>query len=469
MSSKSAPEKSRAWSLAGRLTVWYGLSAFALIAASTGFLYWALLSNLDREDDEFLADKIHLLQTLLRERPDDARMLEEEVEWEPAARRFGQTYVRIAAPGGRLRRETPGMSAVLPTSAIPAAAGAEPGAAAEVTSADGRSFRVLAARADGTGEIIQAALDRTREEELLRAYRRYLWLALGVSLVICLLAGHRIARRGLRPLREVTDAARRTRASTLHERLATARLPTELADLAATFNEMLDRLQESFDRLSRFSADIAHELRNPVNSLRGEAEVALARPRSAEEYRDVLASGLEECGRLSQLIDSLLLLARSEDPQTQIAREPVDVGRELEAVREYYEPAAGEAGVTIRVHAPEAAVAPLDRALLQRAVGNLVANSLAHTPAGGTVTLSARREGPGVIVEVADTGEGIAPEHLPYVFDRFYRADAARATDSKRVGLGLALVKGIAALHGGSVKAASEPGKGTRVTMRFPR
>ena len=247
-----------------------------------------------------------------------------------------------------------------------------------------------------------------------------------------------------------------------------AGLPAELLALADTFNEMLDRLEESFGRLARFSTDIAHELRTPVNNLRGEVEVALGKPRGPEEYRDVLGSCLEECGRLARLIDSLLFLARAESPQAPVAREPLDVGRELATIRAFYEAAAAEAGVTLAVAAPDGVVAALDRTLFQRAVGNLVANALAHTPAGGSVTLRAAADGDRLRVEVADTGSGIAPEHLPHVFDRFYRADPARATADGRVGLGLAIVKSIAELHGGTAAVVSTPGQGTRVTLRFP-
>jgi two-component system heavy metal sensor histidine kinase CusS len=208
-------------------------------------------------------------------------------------------------------------------------------------------------------------------------------------------------------------------------------------------------------------------LRTPVNALRGEVEVALGRPRSGDEYRNVLGSCLEECGRLGRLIDSLLFLARAENPKTVLATEPVDVGRELVVVREFFEPAAAESGVALATEVEPDLVVPADRTLFQRAIGNLVTNALAHTPVGGTVTLRAARVAGAVRVEVVDTGEGIAHEHLPYLFDRFYRADPARSGGA-RVGLGLAIVKGVAELHGGAATVASAPGRGTTVTLTFP-
>jgi two-component system heavy metal sensor histidine kinase CusS len=323
-------------------------------------------------------------------------------------------------------------------------------------------------RSGPESRIIQLAFDRTFEEELLAGYRRNLWLVLGIALVACALGGYHIARRGLRPVAEITATARQIRATSLDARIEAARFPAELATLAATFNEMLDRLQESFNRLARFSADIAHELRTPVNNIRGEAEVTLGKERAPAEYREVLGSCLEECARLTRLIDSLLFLARAESPQTQIVKESIDVGRELSLVRDFYEAAAGEAGIRLQVLARDGLEADMDRTLFQRAVGNLIANAIAHTPPDGAIMLAAARSGNRIQIEVSDSGCGIAPEHLPYVFDRFYRVDQARANSSARVGLGLAIVKSIATLHGGTVSIASAPHQGTRVTISLP-
>jgi two-component system heavy metal sensor histidine kinase CusS len=458
------------------LTAWYAGSAFLLILAATGFLYWVLVTNLDREDDQFLADQVRYLRTLLRDKPDEFPALKKEADLEWASSQHVQVYKRILNEDGQVILETPGMRGLLPASVFPhpAAVDAEPEVGGEVELPGKRSFRVFAAqasrgRAGNPACVIQVALDRTGEEELLAGYRLNLWLVLGFGLVLCAVAGFQIARRGLRPVREMAQTTRHIRSTTLNERLELQGLPAELSLLAGTFNEMLDRLEEAFSRLSRFSADIAHELRTPVNNLRGEVEVALGKPRSPEEYREVLGSTLEECGRLARLIDSLLFLARAESPQTEIRREPVDIGQELETVREFYEAAAVEAGVHLATESPGGIVAELDRTLFQRAVGNLVANALAHTPAGGSVRVTAAANTGNVCVEVADTGAGIPPDHLPYIFDRFYRVDGARSTASGRVGLGLAIVKSIATLHQGRVEITSEVDRGTRITLLFPR
>ena len=249
--------------------------------------------------------------------------------------------------------------------------------------------------------------------------------------------------------------------------------PFELASLADTFNKMLDRLEESFEQISRFSADIAHDLRTPVNNIRGEAEVALARARTVDEYRDVLGSCLEEAVRLSHLISDLLFLAHAESPLSHVHREQVNVAEMLDGVREYYEASAEDGGISLTTAiAPEPVIAELDRTLLQRAVGNLVSNAVAHTKAGGSIVLGTAlgtgADGSTVRIEVSDTGEGIPPEALPKVFDRFYRVDASRSQASGGSGLGLSIVQSIMLLHGGNVEITSQVGQGTRVTLRLP-
>ncbi len=480
MSSKNAPEEAAArparrssWSLAARLTAWYAGSAFALVLLATVSLYWALTRSLDREDDQLLADKVSVLRDVLSDRKAEPSAIVREVVESWQGRQHTQVYARIIGPGGDLVAETPGMGEILPTTTFP------PPSTGPVEGIDldldrGRSFRVVAVRlGDGPGArspaTVQLAMDRSHEEGILGDYRRNLWMVLGVALVICTAVGHRIARRGIRPIHEIADTARRIRPTNLAERIVADGLPAELLTLAETINGMLDRLEKSFARLGRFSADIAHELRTPVNILRGEVEVALGKPRTAEEYREVLGSNLEECGRLSRIIDSLLFLARAENPEMQITRERFDVGRELAAVCDFYEAAASEKGVRLAVSAGDQVTADLNRHLFQRAVGNVVANALAYTAPGGTVTLSATDDGTAAKVEVLDDGCGIPASHLPHVFDRFYRADQARSAEVSGVGLGLAIVRSIAELHGGDVGIASEVGHWTRVVMTFPR
>ena len=471
----SLPPLSRLWgTLAFRLTAGYALAGLFLVFFATASLYIVLVKELDKSTDLFLADKVHVLRTMLRERPDDWDALREEVELESAARRYEQFYIRLLDERNTPLLMTPGMADQLDLAQLASQTQSRPVSSTRMRGRDGRAFRVTSASAPVGSpatqiDTIQIAIDISQKEALLARYRFWFWAILLATFAIFPLIGYQIARRGIRPVEEMATTARHISSTNLRERILPEGYPFELASLASTFNQMLDRLEESFERISRFSADIAHELRTPVNNIRGEAEVALARARSADEYRDVIESFLEEAVRLSDLIGDLLFLARTESPLTHLRRERVDVGELLGGVREYYEASAADGGVSLTTTvADEPVIAELDRTLLQRAVGNLVSNALAHTPPGGAVVLRTNTYSSTIRIEVSDTGVGIPAEALPRVFDRFFRVDSSRSQGSGGTGLGLAIVQSIALLHGGKVEISSQPGQGTRVTLHMP-
>lgn len=494
LTSRLAPT-SRLWgTLAFRLTAGYALAGLFLVFSATAGLYLVLVTDLEKSTDLFLADKVHVLRTMLRERPDDWDALREEVELESAARRYEQFYIRLLDEQNTPQLMTPGMADQLDLVQLVSRTRSRPGRTIRMKGRNGQAFRVTSASAPVGSPAtqtatVQIAIDVSQKEELLARYRYWFWAILLATFAIFPLVGYRIARHGIRPVEEMANTARHISSTNLHERIHPEGYPSELASLAATFNKMLDGLEESFERISRFSADIAHDLRTPVNNIRGEAEVALARARSADEYRDVIESCLEEAVRLSDLIGDLLFLARAESPLTRLRRERVDVSELLGGVREYYEASAADGGVSLTTTvAGEPVIAELDRTLLQRAVGNLVSNALANTPPGGAIVLgtgvdlsSADSSGDNssspdfsnpdfstVHIEVSDTGVGIPAEALPRVFDRFFRVDSSRSQGSGGTGLGLAIVQSIALLHGGNVEIASQLGQGTRVTLNMP-
>ena len=486
----SAGPVSRLWgTLAFRLAAGYTLAGLFMVFFATASLYLVLVSELQKSTDLFLADKVNVLRTMLRERPDDWDSLREEVELESAARRYEQFYIRLLDEQNKPLLMTPGMAEQLDLPQFASRTQNHPDRAIGMTGRLGRAFRVTSASAPvgfqaGRTYAIQVAIDVSQKAALLARYRFWFWIILLATFAILPLFGYRIARHGIRPVEEMATTARHISSTNLQERILPEGYPFELASLASTFNQMLDRLEESFERISRFSADIAHDLRTPVNNIRGEAEVALARARSADEYRDVIESCLEEAVRLSDLIGDLLFLARAESPLANLRREPVDVGELLGGVREYYEASAADGGVSLTTAvADEPVIAELDRTLLQRAVGNLVSNALAHTPPGGAVVLGmgvdssgvdysdrdlSNPESSSICIEVSDTGVGIPAESLPRVFDRFFRVDSSRAQASGGTGLGLAIVQSIMLLHGGTIEISSQPGQGTRVTLRMP-
>lgn len=465
--------------LAFQLAAAYSVVGLLLLLLATAGLYVVLRIELERSTNLFLADKLHVLRTLLQERPDDFAGLEEEIELESAARRYQQFYIRLIDDRGMPILTTPGMAEHLDLAELMRRTQGRPEHLVSMTGRNGESFRVTrAAAAVGTHppriDTIEIAIDVAQEEALLRHYRDWFWGILLVTSILFPLVGFRIARHGIRPIEEVAATARRITSTNLRERIGAEGYPSELASLAKTFNQMLDRLEQSFDQISRFTADIAHDLRTPINNIRGETEVALARARTVEEYRDVLESSLEEAIRLSDLIGDLLFLARAESPLMDLHRQPVNVGELLSVVREYYEATAAERGISLlTIGSAELITAPLDRPLMLRAVSNLVSNAIAHTPRDGSVTLVACAVDADLQIRVSDTGAGIPAEALSRVFDRFFRVDPSRSrnsggTASGGTGLGLAIVQSIMILHGGSAAITSQPGRGTCVTLHMP-
>ena len=273
-----------------------------------------------------------------------------------------------------------------------------------------------------------------------------------------------VTKRGLRPLAEMTMAVSQIGPTQLHERVAPSGWPGELMPLALAFDQSLDRLEDSFRRLSQFSADLAHELRTPVANMRGEAEVTLRRSRTNEEYMSIIESTVSECEKLSGVIDALLFVARADAAEQQIQPMRFDGRAALDKIAAYYQALAEERHIQI-VCEGQAEVYG-DRGMFERAVGNLVDNSLRYVDEGGIVKLALSAASDETIVTVSDDGAGIEKEHLLRVFDRFYRVDPARTANGS--GLGLSLVKAIMALHSGTSDIQSEPGTCTNVVLRFP-
>jgi heavy metal sensor kinase len=307
--------------------------------------------------------------------------------------------------------------------------------------------------------------------EVNRLTRTLLTLA-PFALLIASIGGAFLTDRALRPVRAVTQAAGRIEATNLSGRLNVTG-GDEFAELARTFNGMLRRLEEAFgslelanERLRRFTADASHELRTPLTIIKAHTSLALAQPRSADEYRLALEIVDSAVDRTACLVQDLLLLARSDAGQLEMPRCPVAVTEIFEsALHAARQPAAPP----VRLRLPDPPPTVFGNAdALARLFGNLVANAVRHTPEDSTVTLSALARGADVVIEVIDTGEGIAPEHLPHVRERFYRADESRSRAQGGAGLGLSICQSIVEAHGGRMEIRSVLGGGTTVTVTLP-
>lgn len=469
-----SPSKPPTWSMTGKLTLYVTLSFFGLFVFFSLLLYLDLVVNLEREQNSFIDDDIAGFQSILSVYHENPKFLREEILLEGSGKKNPKYFVRVLDGQDNLLVESPRMEENFPPAGFPLPPEQPATHIAGVKWKDnaGKPFLLKTAWIeDGSPEKrrykVQMALDVTPQETLLANYRQMMAIALvlGIitSAVICIV----IIRRGMRPLAEITETTQRISASRLNERIAASHWPKELTPLAFAFDDMLDRLEESFDRLSRFSADLAHELRTPINSLMGTADVILAKERPSAEYRHVIESSLEEYSRLSRMIERLLFLARASNNEIRIEKFPLDMHVELARIHELYRSMAEEQGVEIMCYGEGTFYA--ERDLFGRAVSNLLANALQHTPAGGRVTLSGTRLSEHLAeVRVSDTGAGIPAEHLDMIFDRFYRVDSARSKSTGGVGLGLAIVKSIMDLHGGTVRVESRPDQGTTFVLAFP-
>lgn len=464
--------RSRTRSIATQLCLMYAISALGLIGVVEGLQFWLHVSHTRAADTRFLANKVRILRTALSQYPEDSKLLREEVWWQGESRRFSEFYVRVLDPQGHTLIQTPGMNRRLSADIFPALRiGENPRITSVQLRVANRPYAVATtwAKVGGFDKkcTLQVAVDRTYEQNSIGRHRRRMIYILALGLVVTSLMGYAVARRGLRPVRDIAEVVQQIGATNLDQRVGSHRWPTELEAFASSFDGMLDRLRDSFDRLSRFTADVAHELRTPLNNLRNEAEVSLSRSRSAEDYRETIESSLEEYERLGSIVDSLLFLARSDAVNTLVERAELDGRKIIEEVVEFYDAIAEDQGVEVTCRGE--ATINADPVLLRRAISNLLSNALQHTSTEGEIVLTVeQQDNKSVIVRVSDTGRGIDPEHLPYVLDRFYRADRSRAEGSHGFGLGLAIVKSIMDLHGGAISIDSEVGRGTTATLVFP-
>ena len=310
-------------------------------------------------------------------------------------------------------------------------------------------------------------LDITHHQHFLQRMQHLIWLTVGLSALATALLGAWAARSGLRPLRRMSAVARGISAQSLNARLPEAQMPAELTELAHSFNAMLGRLDDSFQRLSAFSADIAHELRTPLSNLLTHTQVTLTRPRPLEDYREALHSNLEELQWMAQLVNDMLYLAKADHGLLVPKREPLELAEEADALLEFFAPLAEEAQVSLSRDGEGRFEG--DRAMLRRALSNLLDNALRFTPAAGDVRVQIAEQAKSLRVTVENSGEGISSELLPRLFDRFYRADPARQEgSSEHAGLGLAITQSIIRAHGGQIHCESNRGW-TRFVIELPR
>ena len=288
-------------------------------------------------------------------------------------------------------------------------------------------------------------------------FRSNLRLITLTASLIAILATWLAVYQGHAPIRRISREIRKIRSDQLHIRLQPNAVPAELTELAISFNEMVNRLEDVFRRLSNFSGDIAHELRTPITNLTTQTQVALAQARSIEQYQEVLYSNLEEYERMTKMVGDMLFLAQADNKLLKPEQITVDLAQEITALFDYFEAWAEERAVQLKAEGPPV-WAQGDPLMLRRALSNLLSNAIRYTPQGSTVIVSTSLTAGKITLSVQNPGPTIPAQHIPHLFERFYRPDASRQRSGEGAGLGLAIVKSIIDAHGGAIQASSDNG-----------
>jgi heavy metal sensor kinase len=322
---------------------------------------------------------------------------------------------------------------------------------------------------DGNVYLIDAAVPTEPFDQALDNFRLVEKRFLPPLVLLASLLGYWLSGRALAPVNRIIESAERIGVRNLSRRLEVPRAKDELRRLTEQVNAMLDRIEASVKRITQFTADASHDLRTPLALIRTNAELALRRPRSDSEYRETLTRILSTSEETTELIEHLLLLARADANVAQLKLEPAALSPVLQAVAQKANVLAAGKGLTFSHSVgPSGHTLIANPAALERLLLTVLDNAIKYTPAGGCVSLGVRLEDSKAMIEVADTGIGIAEKDLPHVFERFYRADQARSRETRGSGLGLSIAKWIAEIHHGSIDLQSHAGQGTKVTIRLP-
>lgn len=454
-------------SLATHLGLKVGLMSLALVAVFSAFGYFMLSQGLDRIAKAALESKMSSFSHSLAASSDAQDVTARSHALIELAMGHSNLYVYIVRPdhlysplltiGPQPMQFQPGIAPSTPELALQ-------------EWQDGPNRLMLTGAQtvqlkDGTSLTAYLTVDRTSDQELLNALLKWGLAASPLILMVILTVSWITVRQGLRPLTSFLKVAARISTDNLEHRLPTEGLPSELHQLAVGINFMLHRLDNGVQQLSQFSDDLAHELRSPIANLMGKAQVALSRGRTSEEYREVLECCTEELDRVTRIVSDMLFLAQVSHPAALVHFETVCLQDELERVKDLFLLTAEEKDVQITVSGQGAVRG--NRLMIQRAISNLLSNAIRYCPAGSTVAMRVEPLPSGFRLSVGNPGLGIAPEHLPHLFERFYRVDKSRARSEGGTGLGLAIVRSIMSLHHGTAAVSVEENGFTQFYLDF--
>lgn len=457
-----------------RLTIWYvTLLTVSLLAFGAIFTYSLFRISLDRIDGE-IGSVARLMPHTIME-PSGELLLPRNFD-QVLERFFGVStagnFIQVRDEHGKLvARSSNLQDLTLPLTRDTFVASHSGLTTYEIIRSPGRSVRVVTKpviiKGRGLSAIIQVGSSLEELEDVFRSLFYIFGLGIVASVVTASAIGWFLARKALSPVASITEKARRIGAESLNERVEVVG-GDEIGSLAATINEMIERLERSFDQIKQFTADASHELKTPLTVLKGEMEIALRSKDDTEYMKEALASSLEEIDRMSSIVHNLLDLARIDVEKGVMKEEEVRLHEVLSERFEQFRRVALDRGVELDILRNEPAVVCGDPLRVGQLVYNLIDNAVKYTPEGGKVELTLAAEGGRAVLRVRDTGIGIDEEDLPYLFDRFYRVDKARSRDAGGAGLGLSICREIVNSMGGDISAESGEGSGTTFTVRLP-
>lgn len=447
----------RSRSIAWRLALAFAVVCALVLSAIGVFLYRSLASEIAYRDDLALLGRLEQVRALLADSDSLGALQARPRLYQNMLGNLDSLLLVRRADGSNViainprQRELPTLSAI--------AREQTPQRRDVLTwqAPDGAELALLSGDAQGpNGEPLTVIAGKvlTEREQMLASYRLRLYLAVGLGALLAFALGLVLLRRGLQPLRQLSAAVRGIDLRSLDQRLPASGTPAELLEPVQALNGMLARLDDSVQRLSQFSADLAHEIRTPLHTLLASNGQALNHPRSTAEYQELLASNMEEFERLKRMAENLMFLARAEQAERALDLQTLDLHSLGSELCDYFEALADDRQLRLENQLHGELLA--DQQLLQRALGNLLANAVRHADEGTLISLRRRDEAGVCWLQVHNHGPVIAPEHLGKLFDRFYRVDPSRAQPGDSGGLGLAIVQSIMQLHGGRVRVSSD-------------
>jgi two-component system OmpR family sensor kinase len=460
-------------SLRVRLTLWYGTALASVLVVCGVILYGALAKALKEHVDRSLEDTAAVAERSLEEHRFGPFLLYEDLSQDFPELATLDKFFQIFGPTGQITIQSPNIQ----SRDIPLSRTALEAALAGQTTFESVRFsgeppiRLISVPVRHGGSLVNIVRVGTSLQALEETLHRLLIILL-ITMPLALLAslggGWFLAGRALRPVGAITQAAERIAGGDLTQRLSVSTAQDEIGRLAATFNAMIDRLEASFQQVRQFTSDASHELRTPLTVLKGETELALRRPRSADDYRVVLESSLEEIDRMSRIVDELLFLSRADLGEIKMESRPVRLDHLFDDLKRQAEVLGYEQAVQIVTGLIEPATVAGDDMRLGELVLNLLDNAIKYSSPGGRVEMSLVTQDRTARLSVSDQGIGVSREEQAHIFDRFYRTDAARVHTKKGTGLGLAICQWIVDSHHGTIEVQSEPGKGSTFTVILP-